>query len=92
MTFEEVGDVFKLWNVVLPEAAVVDEERKNSVELPTSVCLVQRCQLLVNLSPVRVFVHLCVCVCVCACVCVCGKGGGGGGGGGKKRGMNFISS
>lgn len=34
---EEVGYVFKLWDVVLPEAAVLDEEGKDMVVLPAGV-------------------------------------------------------
>ena len=45
LTFEEVGDVLQLRDVVLPVAAVVDEEREDVVELPTGVRRVQLRQL-----------------------------------------------
>ena len=51
-TFQEVGDVAQLWNVVLAEAAVVNEQRKDVVKLLARMGRVQRRQLAKHCAPV----------------------------------------
>lgn len=50
-TFQEVGDVAQLWNVVLAEAAVVNEQRKDVVKLLARMGRVQRRQLAKHCAP-----------------------------------------
>lgn len=40
-TFQEVGHVLQLWDIVLPVAAVLDEQREHVVVLFAGVCGVQ---------------------------------------------------
>jgi hypothetical protein len=50
-TVEEVGNVLQLRNVVLPVAAVLDEQREHVIELTARVSRVQCGQLPVHCAP-----------------------------------------
>lgn len=51
ITFKEVGDIFKLWNVIFPVTTVFNQQWEDVIMLFTGVCGVQFGELLENHAP-----------------------------------------